>query len=110
TNSAAVDRLRQRKRRPAKPLAVMAPSLSAAQRLGCFDAAEREAFQSDAAPIVLVRARAGGRLASGIAPHLDVVGLMKPTSALHQILAERFGGPLVCTSGNRDGDPLEYEV
>ena len=35
---------------------------------------------------------------------------MRPTTPLHAMLARDFGRPLVCTSGNREGEPLEYEV
>jgi hydrogenase maturation protein HypF len=57
TNAEAVDRLRQRKRRCAKPLAVMVPSLEQAEQLAYFDVLERNVFTSAAAPIILVRAR-----------------------------------------------------
>ena len=50
------------------------------------------------------------RLAAAIHPHLDTVGLMRPTTPLHAILARDFGRPLVCTSGNREGDPLEFKA
>src|SRR3989304_5149492 len=35
---------------------------------------------------------------------------MLPTTPLHDILAHACGRPLICTSGNREGDPLEFEV
>ena len=86
-------------------------------QLAYFDADERAAFNDVSAPIVLVRAHAahhGGSstcgLAASINPRLDTVGLMRPTSPLHALLTAAFRRPLVCTSGNRDGDPLEYEV
>jgi hydrogenase maturation protein HypF len=34
---------------------------------------------------------------------------MAPTTPLHAVLTQFCGPPLVCTSGNREGDPLEYE-
>ena len=111
TNQAAVERLRERKGRRAKPLAVMVESVEAAERLAylrCRRNARR--FPMPSAPIVLVRARADNGLAAAIHPHLDTVGLMRPTTPLHAMLAGDFGRPLVCTSGNRDGEPLEYQV
>ena len=110
TNQITVDRLRERKGRRAKPLAVMVDSVDAARRLAHFDDSELGAFNDPAAPIVLVRTHATGGLSSAIHPHLDTVGLMRPTTPLHAILARDFGRPLVCTSGNREGDPLEYDV
>jgi hydrogenase maturation protein HypF len=106
----AVDRLRQRKGRRAKPLAVMVDSVDAARRLAHFDENEVVAFNDPSAPIVLVRAHATNRLAPSIHPYLDTVGLMRPTTPLHAVLARDFGRPLVCTSGNREGDPLEYDT
>jgi hydrogenase maturation protein HypF len=110
THQEAIARLRERKGRLAKPLAVMIESLEAAERLAYFDATEREALVDPAAPIVLLRAKSDNGLAAAINPYLDAVGLMRPTTPLHQILARDFGRPLVCTSGNRDGEPLEFEA
>jgi hydrogenase maturation protein HypF len=110
TNSAAVNRLRERKGRRAKPLAVMVESADAARRLAHFDDEEIAAFDDPSAPIVLVRAHAKNGLAPAVHPDLDAVGLMRPTTPLHAIMARDFGRPLVCTSGNREGDPLEYEI
>jgi hydrogenase maturation protein HypF len=110
TNNAAVERLRARKGRPAKPLAVLVGTAAEAIRLAHLDADELAAFTDPSAPIVLVRARAANGLAAAIHPNLDTVGLMRPTTPLHAMLAREFGQPLVCTSGNRDGEPLEFEV
>lgn len=110
TNENAVTRLRRRKGRAAKPLAVMVESLAAAERLAVLDQEERTAFCDVSAPIVLVRARAACGLAPAISPNLDTVGLMRPTTPLHALVATAFARPLVCTSGNREGDPLEYET
>ena len=109
TNQAAVERLRARKGRPTKPLALMV-ELAAADRLAYFDPEERAAFSGPAAPIVLVRARADNGLSTSIHPHIDTVGLMRPTTPLHAMLVGDFGRPLICTSGNREGEPLEYEI
>ena len=110
TNLSAVERLRERKGRRAKPLAVMVESLDAAQGLAHVDHAEIDAFCDPSAPIVLVRAVPNNGLAAAIHPGLDTVGLMRPTTPLHAIISRDFGRPLVCTSGNRDGEPLEYQV
>ncbi|MEX2306244.1 MAG: carbamoyltransferase HypF [Pirellulales bacterium] len=110
TNEAAVRRLRERKCRRAKPLAVMVASIAAARKLAHFDEHEIAAFNDPSAPIVLVRAHSGNGLAASIHPHLDTLGLMRPTTPLHAILTRDFRRPLVCTSGNREGDPLEFDV
>jgi hydrogenase maturation protein HypF len=110
TNQAAVSRLRERKGRRAKPLAVMVESIEAARRMAHFDQDEVTAFHDPAGPIVLSRANANNGLAPAIHPHLDTVGLMRPTTPLHAILARDFGSPLICTSANREGDPLQFQV
>lgn len=105
----AVTRLRKRKQRLAKPLAVLVASLAEASRLAELDECARRTLADPSNPIVLCPARGGGGLAPSVHPGLDTVGLLLPTTALHDQLARKFGGPLVCTSGNREGEPLEYE-
>ncbi len=110
TNQAAVERLRERKGRRAKPLAVMVESLAAAEQLAYFDSDEREALCEPSGPIVLVRAKPTSELAAAVHPHLDAVGLLLPTTPLHARLLRACGKSLICTSGNRESEPLEYEV
>ena len=108
-NPAAVDRLRQRKGRRAKPLAVMVASAEAANKLAHLDTAELAAFHDAAAPIVLGRRRSDSKLPDAINPHLKTVGVMRPTTPLHAILAQAYKRPLVCTSANREGEPLIFQ-
>lgn len=106
----AVRRLRERKGRAAKPLAVMVASLTDAGCIAHLNDDERRALCGPANPIVLVRARQSDAIASGVHPGIDTIGLMLPSTPLHALLAFDFGGPLVCTSGNAEGEPLEFEV
>jgi hydrogenase maturation protein HypF len=114
-NEAAVARLRERKRRPDKPLAVMYPWRGAdglAALAGSFDLepAARDALLDPIRPIVLLPS--AGRptgLAPGVAPGLHEVGVFLPYSPLHQLLLEAFGGPVVATSGNVSGEPVLTE-
>lgn len=96
-NQQAVLRLRERKRRPAKPLAVMIPH-------GSCDAAA-ELLQTAAAPIVLVAKSALPELCEAIAPSLAEVGVMWPASPLQHLLMQALARPLVMTSGNLSGRP-----
>ncbi|MBL8851290.1 MAG: carbamoyltransferase HypF [Planctomycetaceae bacterium] len=109
TNETAVARLRARKSRPAKPLALLVPSVACAEQFAFVDNAERRELVSPVNPIVLLRRKGTAALAQSIHPGLNTVGIMLPTTALHDQLVHGFGGPLVCTSGNTEGDPLEYE-
>ena len=74
-DDAAVRRLRERKRRPAKPFALMTPDLAAARAIAGISAQERELLLSPAAPIVLLRARAGAAVAPGVAPGNPLLGV-----------------------------------
>jgi hydrogenase maturation protein HypF len=110
TNAAAVARLRARKRRRAKPFAVLCRDLAEAAALGRLDECARRELLSPANPIVVVRRNRGAALADGIHLGLEDVGLMLPTTAVHDRLLELTGVPLVCTSGNVEGRPLCVDV
>ncbi len=110
----AVKRLRQRKHRPVKPLAVLLPSrgaegldnvLAVAEPQPC----ELDLLQSPLRPIVLMKKREASELAESVAPGLGEVGLMLPYSPLHHLLADAFGAPLVATSANISGEPVLTE-
>lgn len=110
TQEPAVARLRTLKRRPAKPLAVMVAVIDQATRLATMDEPSRAALSSPANPIVLLTPRPGNGLAPSIHPGLDTVGVMRPTTPLHWLLLRACARPLVVTSGNLEGDPLETNV
>ncbi|MDR2491868.1 MAG: carbamoyltransferase HypF [Coriobacteriales bacterium] len=110
TNEAAVCLLRARKRRPARPLAVMVASLEAACAL--CEASEQEAalLASVARPIVLLRRSQAGEAAAQVAPSvagpLPELGVMLPSTPLQHLLIEASGRPLVMTSGNMSHEPI----
>lgn len=108
---AAVARLRARKPRPHKPLAVMFPEtgddgLAAVRPSARVDAASGDLLRSPRRPIVLLPRRADCPLAPDIAPGLAEIGAMLPYSPLHHLLLEDVGAPLVATSGNVSGEPV----
>lgn len=107
-NDAAVARLRHRKHRPAKPFAVMTPSVEAARVLAEIGPLEGELLTSRAGPIVLLRTLDGAGLAPSVAPDNPHVGLMLPSSPLHHILMRELGFPVVATSGNRGDEPIAF--
>ncbi|HMP60649.1 MAG TPA: carbamoyltransferase HypF [Gemmatales bacterium] len=101
----AVRRLRQRKQRGAKPLAVLVGSLEEIRGYARISPAEAELLASPARPIVLLAVKgSGAALAALVAPGLDVVGFMLPYAPLHALLLE--GTPLVLTSGNLADEPI----
>jgi hydrogenase maturation protein HypF len=97
----AVARLRRRKRRPAKPFAVL---VAGAAPYCEATADELALLRGPARPIVLLPSRGG--LAPSIAPGLREVGVMLPATPLHHLLLHDFGGPLVMTSGNVSEEPI----
>ena len=103
-----VQRLRQRKLRDGKPLAVMAPDLATARRLCRLTPADDAALTSPAAPIVLAPQADGHGLAASIAPGCTDYGVMLPYAPLHHLLFAEGLGPLVMTSANLAGQPLTY--
>ena len=100
-NAGAVERLRERKRRDAKPFAVMMPSLEMVREWACVSPAEAALLTSAAAPIVLLRPRR--KLPDDASPYL---GVMLPYSPLHHLLMRAFGRPVVATSGNLSEEPI----
>uniref|UniRef100_UPI0035C77E04 carbamoyltransferase HypF n=1 Tax=Serratia quinivorans TaxID=137545 RepID=UPI0035C77E04 len=105
TNTQAVERLRLRKRRPGKPLAVMLPD--AGWLVRCVSGVNLAQLQalltSPAAPVVLVPQSPYSPLSAAVAPGLDEVGLMLPFTPLHHLLMQEYQTPLVMTSGNTTG-------
>ncbi len=107
-SSAAVERLRRRKRRDARPFAVMVRDLETAERIAVIDAAERALLTSVERPIVLLTRRPGGGrgLCDEVAPDSPLAGIMLPYTPLHHLLLEAVGRPLVMTSGNLSEEPI----
>jgi hydrogenase maturation protein HypF len=104
TDEGVVANLRARKRRPAKPFAVMVADPDEAARWFDADEDELATLASSAAPITFVRDR--GRLAPSTAPGFSRQGAMLPTTPLHHLLMRAVGRPLVMTSGNASDEPI----
>ena len=108
-NAQAVSRLRQRKGREAKPLAVMVVDLSAARKICRLEGMEEQALASQERPIVLAEKKAGHGLAEEVAPGCDQFGLMLPYAPLHYLLLQGVVRTVVMTSGNRSEEPICIE-
>lgn len=120
-NAQAVARLRQRKAREAKPLAVMTVNEASARLWGEFDDTELGLLRSPARPIVLARKTERCRSAfSFVADGLNEIGLMTAYTPVHLLLFHALIGQpqeakwldiasdtaLVMTSANPSGEPL----
>ncbi|HEX5257140.1 MAG TPA: carbamoyltransferase HypF [Mycobacterium sp.] len=112
-DATAVDALRARKARGAKPFAMLVRDLGVARRYAHVDDAEAAVLSSPARPIVLLQRRADAPVAAAVAPGSPLLGLMLPYSPIHHLLlAPVPGNPgpvpdaLVLTSANRSDEPI----
>jgi len=110
TNEAAVMRLRERKHRYGKPLAVMVRDVEAAREICVFTAADEVLMQTWARPIVLARRRAGSRIAESVAPGIPWLGVFLPYAPLqHLLFASGKMSALVMTSANLSEEPIAID-
>jgi len=102
----AVARLRQRKRREEKPLALMMASLEMGREYCHVTTAEERLLTSRAAPIVLLRPNGKPGIAANVAGSSPYLGVMLPYSPLHHLLMRECPFPIVATSGNLSDEPM----
>ena len=108
-NGAAVQALRERKRRSEKPFAVMFADLNQLEREAVLDAPARAALTSARRPIVLVPRRAASSLAAEVSPLLGEIGALLPYTPIHHVLLRELSFPLVMTSGNVSDEPIAID-
>lgn len=106
TSSGVVDILRQRKKRPSKPFAIMLGSLDKVREYCFVSTAEEQLLTSSAAPIVLLRSKENTAISASVAPNLKYLGVMLPYTPLHHLLLADTELPLVMTSGNLSEEPI----
>ena len=112
TNKQTISDLRQKKHRPTKPLAVMYPDLTMAEKDVFIYDQEKNILQNKVAPILLCRRKnicLSGLCNEEIAPELDKIGVMLPNNPLLYLFAKECNKPLVTTSGNISGSPILYK-
>ncbi len=110
TNKSAVMRLRQRKHRYGKPLAVMVRDLDAARELCKLSAEEEALLQKVTRPVVLARRRKNCCVAGSIAPGIPWVGVFLPYAPLqHLLFADERVRALVMTSANLSEEPIAID-
>lgn len=105
-NDMAVTRLRKRKAREAKPLAMMVPSLEVARDIAEIDESAALEIEGMLRPIVLVPQRPDTYISRHVAPDNAYFGLMLPYTPLHHLLFAEGLWPLVMTSANPTEEPL----
>jgi len=115
-NAEAVQRLRQRKHREARPFALMVPAIETARQLCRVSGAEAALLQSRRRPIVLLARHPRCPVAPAVAPAYHTLGIMLPYTPLHHLLLHAFAAAilpdrpavLVMTSGNLSDEPIAY--
>ncbi|MBF0200135.1 MAG: carbamoyltransferase HypF [Desulfamplus sp.] len=114
-NPLAMAELRKRKKRPGKPLALMAASVEAVRELVTVSDLEKKAMEHHARPIVLLPKRTNphnvrlNEIQHAIAPDNSHIGVMLPYTPLHHLLLDSGPSLLVMTSGNRTGEPISID-
>ena len=106
TSEVAINCLRERKYRPAKPLAVMVASITEARKHAEISEEEAKLLISPNSPIVLLKWKPESLISKTVAPGLKYIGIMLPYTPLHHLLIRDTGRPLVMTSGNISEEPI----
>jgi len=106
TSQKAINTLRDRKRRPSKPLAVMISDIKEIGKRCLLSGEEKKLLESPQCPIVLLRWKQGSDISKAVAPNLKYLGVMLPYTPLHHLLLKEAGLPLVMTSGNLSEEPI----
>ena len=103
----AVSKLRRRKHREEKPLAVMFPDMESIEAECRLGEQERRILSSPASPILLLERRfESDVVCDGVAPGNPYIGAMLPYTPLHYLLMSELGFPVVATSGNLSDEPI----
>ena len=109
TSDEAVERLRDRKHREEKPLALMSPSLEQVEQYARVDSLEARELCSARRPIVLLGKRDRSAVSGRVAPRNRYIGAMLPYTPLHHLILGGEFPALVMTSGNRSDEPIAIE-
>jgi hydrogenase maturation protein HypF len=110
TDDEAVRRLRERKRREEKPLALMARDLETVSSFAHVGKEEAGVLESAARPIVLLKRLEGSPIAESVAPGNPNVGVMLPYTPVHHLLLKGDFLALVMTSGNISEEPISIDM
>lgn len=108
SNVKAINELRKRKNRPAKPLAIMCENEQMASALADFTKGEKKLLNSQLRPIVLAKKSQvlKPKLSQAIAPNIDKIGVFLAPTSFNLLLFYYFKKPLIATSANLSGEPI----
>jgi len=107
-NEASVQKLRERKKRPFKPLAVMVKDIETVKRYCNVNKLEEKILTGIKKPIVILSQNESA-LPKNIAPNQKTMGVMLPYTPIHILLFSVKLKVLIMTSANVNGLPIEYK-
>ncbi|MCK4441127.1 MAG: carbamoyltransferase HypF, partial [Sulfurovaceae bacterium] len=108
TNEESIKKLREKKRRPTKPFAVMVRDIDMAKALATISKKEEELLTSKERPIVLLSQKKSKdiSLPLQVAPNISKIGLFLPYTPLHLLILKGLNRPIIATSANLTNEPL----
>ena len=113
TNETAVARLRELKRRPMKPFAIMVRNMSAVRKECQVTEVQEEVLDGHQKPILLLERldKADSQICPSVAPGNPKIGVMLPYAPVQLLIFDYDDGIqmpdyLVMTSGNTSGAPI----
>ena len=108
SNVKAINELRKRKNRPAKPLAIMCENEQMASAFADFTKGEKKLLNSQLRPIVLAKKSQvlKPKLSQAIAPNIDKIGVFLAPTSFNLLLFYYFKKPIIATSANLSGEPI----
>lgn len=111
SNKEVVKKLRDRKNRPDKPFALMVKNFEQAKELCEINEIEKIILESMETPIVLLRKKINldSKICDLVAPNNQYLGLMLPATAFQLMLLDIINEPVIATSANPSGFPIEFE-
>jgi len=108
-NHDAVLRLRERKRREEKPLAIMSENIDRISAYAHIDPEEERLITSLQRPVVLLRKKEPNSISAAVSPRNRYFGAMLPYTPLHYLLLSYGFTALVMTSGNISEEPIAID-
>ena len=110
-DSNAINSLRERKKRPFKPFAIMVKDIEVAKKLCILTKDAIETLKSQYAPIVISPKKEEAKLPHLISPNITDIGVMLPYTPLHALIFQQTDCPdaLIMTSGNQKDEPLCFK-
>jgi hydrogenase maturation protein HypF len=106
TNDEAVKKLRSRKYREEKPLAIMVRDIEQARLIAEVNDEEKALLLSVRSPIVLLKKKKNAQISTFVAPNVPNLGIMLPYAPLHYLLLENKFLALIMTSANQVDEPI----